>query len=84
MGSILSRVKKSSAPAEESKMAPLAFSHYAKAQSTYKPPLIANENAYLGDVYSRYVFVRFTTQEDYPPYSIKKSEKQYICQAFQF
>jgi len=31
---------------------PAAFKHYAKAQSSFKPPLIANENAYLGDVYS--------------------------------
>jgi len=33
-------------------MAPLAFTHYASAQSSFKPPLIANENAFLGDVYS--------------------------------
>lgn len=29
--------------------------YFAKAQSEFKPPLIANENAYLGDVYSSYV-----------------------------
>jgi len=29
---------------------PLAFSHFAQAQQTFKPPLIANENAYLGDI----------------------------------
>lgn len=29
-----------------------AFKHYSKAQTTFKPPLIANENAYLGDVFS--------------------------------
>ncbi|KAI9838904.1 MAG: hypothetical protein M1819_004112 [Sarea resinae] len=29
---------------------PLAFKHFSKAQSTFKPPLIANENAFLGDV----------------------------------
>ena len=34
-------------------MAPLAFTHFAKAQTEFKPPLIANENAYLGDVVSR-------------------------------
>ncbi|GIJ90149.1 hypothetical protein Asppvi_009101 [Aspergillus pseudoviridinutans] len=28
------------------------FRYHAKAQSTFKPPLIANENAFLGDVYS--------------------------------
>ncbi|KAJ5973270.1 hypothetical protein N7481_010480 [Penicillium waksmanii] len=27
-----------------------AFKYYAKAQSTFKPPLIANENAFLGDI----------------------------------
>ncbi|KAJ5732454.1 hypothetical protein N7493_003935 [Penicillium malachiteum] len=31
---------------------PLGFTYHAKAQSTFKPPLIANENAYLGDIYS--------------------------------
>ncbi|KAK4508148.1 hypothetical protein PRZ48_001886 [Zasmidium cellare] len=31
--------------------APLAMSYYPKAQET-KPPLIANENAYLGDISS--------------------------------
>ncbi|KAJ5595463.1 uncharacterized protein N7459_001671 [Penicillium hispanicum] len=29
-----------------------AFTYRAKAQSTFKPPLIANENAFLGDVIS--------------------------------
>ncbi|KAJ5203762.1 ethanolamine utilization protein (EutQ) [Penicillium cinerascens] len=28
------------------------FTYHAKAQSTFKPPLIANENAFLGDVIS--------------------------------
>lgn len=27
-----------------------AFTYLAKQQQEYKPPLIANENAYLGDV----------------------------------
>ncbi|KAF2712562.1 hypothetical protein K504DRAFT_373444 [Pleomassaria siparia CBS 279.74] len=31
---------------------PVAFTHFSKAQSTFKPPLIANENAFLGDVVS--------------------------------
>ncbi|KAJ5825329.1 ethanolamine utilization protein (EutQ) [Penicillium riverlandense] len=31
---------------------PTPFTYHAKAQSTFKPPLIANENAYLGDVFS--------------------------------
>ncbi|KAL3460611.1 RmlC-like cupin domain-containing protein [Aspergillus heterothallicus] len=29
---------------------PTAMVYHAKAQSTFKPPLIANENAFLGDV----------------------------------
>ncbi|KAL6711291.1 hypothetical protein ACN47E_005822 [Coniothyrium glycines] len=29
-----------------------AMQYFAKAQSSFKPPLIANENAYLGDVTS--------------------------------
>jgi len=36
------------------KMSKEAFKYYSQAQSDYKPPLIANENAFLGDVYSRY------------------------------
>lgn len=31
-----------------------SFVYLAQAQSTFKPPLIANENAFLGDVASRY------------------------------
>lgn len=31
-------------------MAELAFKHFAGAQTEFKPPLIANENAYLGDI----------------------------------
>ena len=33
---------------------PTAFTYHAQAQPTFKPPLIANENAFLGDVISRY------------------------------
>ena len=33
---------------------PLAFRHFASAQTKFEIPLIANGNAYLGDVYSRY------------------------------
>jgi len=29
---------------------PLAFSHFSKAQTAFKLPLIANENAFLGDI----------------------------------
>ena len=58
MGSLFSRVseptdKASTSTSTKTKMGPLAFSHFAKAQKDFKPPLIANENAYLGDVYSR-------------------------------
>lgn len=31
-------------------MAPAAMTYLPKQQQDYKPPLIANENAYLGDV----------------------------------
>ncbi|KAK3078430.1 hypothetical protein LTS18_007531 [Coniosporium uncinatum] len=29
---------------------PVKFNYFAKASSTFQPPLIANENAYLGDI----------------------------------
>ncbi len=56
MGNLLSKATSTISPSSE-KMStgPAAFKHYAKAQSSFKPPLIANENAYLGDVYSRSV-----------------------------
>lgn len=38
---------------------PIAFNYYRKAQSNFKPPLIANENAYLGDVFTRYLPLPF-------------------------
>lgn len=47
MGSLLSKTKSSSSA--EPKMS-AAFTHLAGAQTSYKPPLIANENAFLGDV----------------------------------
>ncbi|EED15355.1 ethanolamine utilization protein (EutQ), putative [Talaromyces stipitatus ATCC 10500] len=56
MGSILSRVsgsKKSiTTTAKDAKMAPVGMTYYEKAQSTFKPPLIANDNAFLGDISS--------------------------------
>lgn len=59
MGSILSRVssnnKSTTTTAKEAKMAPVGMTYYEKAQSTFKPPLIANDNAFLGDISSRYV-----------------------------
>lgn len=33
-------------------MSPATFTHFAGAQTTFNPPLIANENAYLGDIAS--------------------------------
>jgi len=51
MGNLFSRISTSNnTPVKESKMAPLAMTYYEKAQSTFKPPLIANENAFLGDI----------------------------------
>ncbi|TVY19362.1 hypothetical protein LARI1_G003441 [Lachnellula arida] len=52
MGSFLSKAKsslKSPAP-EKSTMAPVAFTQHVQAQTEFKPPLIANDNAFLGDV----------------------------------
>ncbi|KAL9624742.1 MAG: hypothetical protein Q9160_001096 [Pyrenula sp. 1 TL-2023] len=37
---------------EEKTSPSVAFSHHADAQTTFKPPLIANDNAYLGDIFS--------------------------------
>ncbi|KAA6413780.1 MAG: hypothetical protein FRX48_02141 [Lasallia pustulata] len=31
---------------------PPAMKHYPKAQSTFKPPLISSDNAFLGDIFS--------------------------------
>lgn len=39
-------------PATTTEGAPVAMTYYGKAQSEYKPPLIANENAFLGDILS--------------------------------
>ncbi|KAI6090234.1 hypothetical protein F4821DRAFT_229982 [Hypoxylon rubiginosum] len=48
MGSIISKVTSTTAPAPTG---PVAMSYYSKAQ-TVKPPLIANDNAFLGDTSS--------------------------------
>lgn len=58
MGSFLSKIKSKKSPSEnetkETKMAtPIAMNYFEKAQSTFKPPLIANENAFLGDIATR-------------------------------
>ena len=33
-------------------MAPVSFEYSKSAQTEFKPPLIANENAFLGDVFT--------------------------------
>jgi hypothetical protein len=54
MGNFISKFKSSTSnPKTEKMAAPVAFTYFSKAQSTFKPPLIANENAFLGDVISR-------------------------------
>ncbi|KAH6665153.1 putative ethanolamine utilization protein [Halenospora varia] len=56
MGSLLSKTKSSKTPSPEkrtsttSTMAPATFTHFPSAQTAFKPPLIANENAFLGDI----------------------------------
>ncbi|MCJ1440285.1 MAG: hypothetical protein MMC23_000768 [Stictis urceolatum] len=55
MGALLSKVNHKPASASEkmtTETCPLAFRHYAQAQSKFQPPLIANDNAFLGDVFS--------------------------------
>lgn len=49
MGSLLSKTKTKTKPSEKMS-SPLAFTHLPSAQTSFKPPLIANENAFLGDV----------------------------------
>lgn len=39
-------------PQNKTKMAPVTFEYHEQAQKTFKPPLIANENAFLGDVFT--------------------------------
>jgi uncharacterized cupin superfamily protein len=51
MGSLLSKAtSRHSSNPEKSAMAPATFTHYPSAQTTFQPPLIANENAFLGDI----------------------------------
>ena len=57
MGGYFSSLKKK-VPSEkmaEEPSKPVAFRHYASAQTKFEIPLIANGNAYLGDIWSRYV-----------------------------
>ncbi|KAI9641615.1 hypothetical protein NHQ30_009469 [Ciborinia camelliae] len=54
MGSIISKAKtlksKSSSKTSKAENMSLPFTYHANAQTEFKPPLIANENAFLGDV----------------------------------
>lgn len=50
MGSLFSKPKAPAAAESAKPAAPAAFSHYPSAQTEFKLPLIANENAFLGDV----------------------------------
>lgn len=52
MGSIISKAKssKSSKSSSKAEKMSLPFTYHANAQTEFKPPLIANENAFLGDV----------------------------------
>lgn len=49
-----------------------AMQYFEKAQSKFKPPLIANENAYLGDIASSYVLPDSYMSQQFPalPYPI--------------
>jgi ethanolamine utilization protein EutQ (cupin superfamily) len=47
MGSFISKTKSKTS---SEKMSTQAFKHFASAQTEFKPPLIANENAFLGDI----------------------------------
>lgn len=52
----MSSAKEESAPATAAAAAP-KMHYYAKAQSTFKPALIAGNNAFLQDIYSRYIYI---------------------------
>jgi uncharacterized cupin superfamily protein len=54
MGTLLSKVV-STTPSPVEKIGPVPLKHFAKAQSTFNPPLIAHDNHFLGDVASRSV-----------------------------
>ncbi|KAI4233370.1 MAG: hypothetical protein L6R40_007096 [Gallowayella cf. fulva] len=52
MGSIPTPAEEPTAPSTSTDGKVPQFSYYANAQSDFKPPLIANDNAFLGDVFS--------------------------------
>ena len=55
MGSLVSKVTRPASRSKSEKMSasPVAMVHLAQAQSTAQLPLIANDNAFLGDVATR-------------------------------
>lgn len=53
MGSTTEPSEPTAAPTSDSKSSIPPFSYFAGAQFEFKPPLIANGNAFLGDVFSR-------------------------------
>ncbi|RMZ74327.1 ethanolamine utilization [Pyrenophora seminiperda CCB06] len=59
-----------------------AMQYFEKAQTSFKPPLIANENAYLGDVVSSYVsspffiFLLFIYLLSFPARSANKKHRE--------
>jgi hypothetical protein len=58
MGGLISKVKSTAEKSTKTeKMSPVGMTYFEKAQTSFKPPLIANENAFLGDIASRYVTV---------------------------
>ncbi|RDL40867.1 RmlC-like cupin [Venustampulla echinocandica] len=51
MGTLLSKIKSLKPSEKPTTLHPImSFTHISNAQTTFKPPLIANENAYLGDI----------------------------------
>ncbi|KAI4229776.1 MAG: hypothetical protein L6R36_000562 [Xanthoria steineri] len=52
MGSTTESSAPTAAPTSDSKSSTPPFSYFAGAQFEFKPPLIANGNAFLGDVFS--------------------------------
>ncbi|CAO1598892.1 hypothetical protein XANCAGTX0491_002648 [Xanthoria calcicola] len=52
MGSTTEPSEPTAAPTSDSKSSIPPFSYFAGAQFEFKPPLIANGNAFLGDVFS--------------------------------
>ena len=43
----------------------IRFIHHAQAQASYQPPLIASDNAFLGDVESRCAYMTLVYKHNY-------------------